>query len=133
MMLLAVLLIIIIASCIIILFTPDWSGFNLCSTIMCIITSISLLVFEIALIFARINAPADKVKATSTYESLYTQAEGHFYENDNDIGKKELAKEIQEWNEWLAKYEVQKNNVWINCFYPMDVSDLKPIDMNLLR
>ena len=36
------------------------------------------------------------------YEALTYQYENNFYDNDNDIGKKELVSEIQYWNNDLA-------------------------------
>lgn len=36
------------------------------------------------------------------YEALTYQYENNFYDNDNDIGKKELISEIQYWNSDLA-------------------------------
>lgn len=54
--------------------------------------------------------------------SLVYQLENNLYDNDNDLGKKELYNQIQEWNEDLAKGKALQNDFWLGAFYP-DVYD----------
>ena len=56
------------------------------------------------------------------YETLVYQLENNLYDNDNDLGKKELYNQIQEWNEDLAKGKIMQNDFWFGIFYP-DVYD----------
>ena len=56
------------------------------------------------------------------YESLTYQYENELYDNDNDIGKKELMSEIQDWNEDLARYKANQDDFWIGIYIP-DVFD----------
>ena len=56
------------------------------------------------------------------YKSLTYQLENNLYDNDNDLGKKELYNEVREWNEDLAYYQNMQNNFWLGIFYP-DVFD----------
>lgn len=56
------------------------------------------------------------------YESLLYQLEHDLYDNDNDLGKKELYNEIREWNEDLAHGKVMQHDLWIGIFYP-DIYD----------
>lgn len=52
------------------------------------------------------------------YEILTYQLENDLYDNDNDLGKKELYNEIQAWNEDLAKGKALQHDFWIGIFYP---------------
>ena len=52
------------------------------------------------------------------YDSLMYQYENCLYDNDNDVGKKELISEIQSWNEDLAWYKTMQRNPWIGIYIP---------------
>lgn len=56
------------------------------------------------------------------YESLTYQLENELYENDNDVGKKALYDQIEEWNRDLAEYQGIQDDFWFGIFYP-DVFD----------
>lgn len=52
------------------------------------------------------------------YDSLMYQYENYLYDNDNDVGKKELMSEIQNWNEDLIWYKTMQRNPWIGIYIP---------------
>ena len=52
------------------------------------------------------------------YDSLMYQYENYLYDNDNDVGKKELMSEIQSWNEYLAWSKTMQRNPWIGIYIP---------------
>jgi hypothetical protein len=63
---------------------------------------------------------------------LTYQWENDFYGNEYGIGKKELVKEIQSWNEDIAGYKKLQRNIWIGVFVPDIYDDYKfiPLDKN---
>lgn len=52
------------------------------------------------------------------HDSLMYQYENCLYDNDNDVGKKELMSEIQSWNEDLAWHKTMQRNPWIGIYIP---------------
>ena len=79
-----------------------------------IITAIMLF----GIIISNIAPNAQIKKYEQRYESLVYQYENNLYDNDNDLGKKELMNQIQEWNEDLAFHKEVQDDFWIGIFYP---------------
>lgn len=81
------------------------------SAIAAVAMTMILVVSNIAI---RGDVPAMRVR----YESLVYQYENDLYENDNNVGKKELMQEIQEWNEDLANGKTYQRDFWVGIFVP---------------
>ena len=64
----------------------------------CLAIFVSIFIFAVNYIGLNGDIEASKAR----YESLTYQYENGLYDNDNDIGKKELMSEIQDWNEDLT-------------------------------
>ena len=63
------------------------------------------------------------------YESLVYQLENDLYDNDNDLGKKELYNQIQSWNEDLANGKQMQRDIWVGMFYPNIYDDFTYIEL----
>lgn len=77
-----------------------------------------------------IGAEGYIAKNQARYDSLTYQYENNFYDNDNDIGKKELMSEIQSWNEDLAWYKTNQRNLWIGVYIPNVYDQLDFIELH---
>ncbi len=88
------------------------------SIIMIMVGIVSLSVFTIN----HANVDGFIAENTTKYETLVYQYENDIYDNDNDLGKRELMVDIQNWNESLAWNKAMQNNFWLGIYIP-DVFD----------
>lgn len=109
--------------------TDEMSGGHLLATIAFVLTLIALLISTIGLAATYIGADASVAKWETQYESLTEQLENNLYDNDNDIGKKELMDEIREWNEDLAYCKKIQRNFWVGIYYPNVYDNLEFIPL----
>lgn len=109
--------------------TDEMSGGHLLATIAFVLTLIALLISTIELAATYIGADASVAKWETQYESLTYQLENNLYDNDNDIGKKELMDEIREWNEDLAYCKKIQRNFWVGIYYPNVYDNLEFIPL----
>lgn len=91
---------------------------NFIGILIGVIGAISCIVMLFIFTVVSIGAPADIVTNQQLYNSLTYQLEHNLYDNDNDIGKKELYNQITDWNVDLAKNKRMQHNIWIGMFYP---------------
>ena len=82
--------------------TDEWSGLHLFFVIFLITAIVASAILGFICVISNINAEADLAIHEARYEMLYAQVVNNVYDNDNDIGKRELMKDVQNWNEWLA-------------------------------
>lgn len=80
------------------------------------------VVMGIMITLSQGSASATIAENSMRREMLVYQYENDIYENDNDLGKRELMVDIQEWNENLAYYQAVQDNFWIGIFHP-DIYD----------
>lgn len=93
----------------------EWKLFT--GVLGCIIVGLAIVIslFIIGDAYGCKDAYIAKNKAR--YDSLIYQLENDIYDNDNDLGKRELYKEIQEWNEDLAYNRKIQKNFWLGIYY----------------
>lgn len=86
--------------------------------ITALIMGICIVVSGIILIDSHGSKDAYIAQYNQKYEALVYQMENDVYDNDNDLGKKELYNEIREWNEDLAYRQNIQDNFWFGIYYP---------------
>ena len=108
----------------------EWVG--LLSTFISVIAGIAFVVMLIVVIVNNVGVEASIESNKQRYESLIYQAENNLYENDNDLGKKELVNQIQEWNEDLASGKALQDDFWVGIFYADIYDEFNFIPMTVL-
>ena len=82
----------------------------------------AIIISGVVLSVTYIGVDADLAQYQQEYKSLTYQLENNVYDNDNDIGKKELYEQVQKWNENLACSKALQDNFWVGIYYP-DIYD----------
>ena len=65
-----------------------------------------------------IDVNGDIARINVERESLVYQYENDIYDNDNDLGKKELMDDIREYNSRLATMKERQDDFWVGIFIP---------------
>ena len=93
----------------------DYSGPFLVIAFLSFLVSIIMLV---VIIVDNTNVDAYVSENQMRYEMLVYQYENDIYDNDNDLGKRDLMEDIQKWNEDLAYHRKAQDDFWVGIFYP---------------
>lgn len=99
------------------------------STVTFIVGLIAVIVMAIAALFSNVGSKGYIEANRQRYNSLVYQLENNLYDNDNDLGKKELYDEIRDWNEDLAEGKAMQHDIWIGWFYPNIYDEFEFIEM----
>ena len=75
-----------------------------------------------------VSADVIREELVQDYEYYTYALENSIYENDNDLGKKELLDEIRDYNKDLYKNKKWEKNAWVGVWYPDIYSDLNYIE-----
>ena len=97
-----------------------------------LVFSITAFVLSIGLggvsIIARAGADAYLAFMQEKRSALVYQLENDIYDNDNDLGKKELYSEITEYNCDVAEGKIKQNNIWVYNLYCNVYDELELIE-----
>ena len=117
-----------------IVFFDSWAfeWVSMLSTIISVLAGIALVVMLIVVIVNNVGIEASIEANKQRYDSLIYQAENNLYENDNDLGKKDLVNQIQEWNEDLARGKALQDDFWVGIFYADIYDEFDFIPMTVL-
>ena len=110
----------------------DFEWVSMLSAIIAVIAGIAFVIMLIVVIVNNVCVDASIETNKQRYESLVYQAENNLYENDNDLGKKELVNQIQEWNEDLASGKALQDDFWVGIFIPDIYGEFEFIPMSVL-
>ena len=100
--------------------------------VISLVFAITAFVLSIGLgcisIIARAGADAYLASMQEKRSALVYQLENDLYDNDNDLGKKELYSEITEYNCDVAEGKIKQNNIWVYNLYCNVYDELELIE-----
>lgn len=97
----------------------------------CVITGVLMVVALFMLVGVIITNSAiesPKAELKQQHDILVYQLENNLYDNDNDLGLKDLYDDISAYNSKVAKGKVMQRDFWWGIFYPNIYDDLELID-----
>ena len=98
-----------------VLFTFDWENLGIAISVIGIFGIIASVV---VLAINYIGIDGYIARMNTRYETLVYQYENDIYDNDNDLGKRELMVDIQNWNEDLSSRRERQRDFWIGIYIP---------------
>ena len=110
----------------------DFNWIGMFSAVLSFVSGIAAAIMLIVIIVNNVGVEAKIEANKQRYDSLVYQAENNLYENDNDLGKKELVNQIQEWNEDLASCKALQDDFWVGIFYADIYDEFDFIPMTVL-
>ena len=105
-----------------------WDAINIISLSLAITAFILSIVLGGISIIARAGADAYLASMQEKRSALVYQLENDIYDNDNDLGKKELYSEITEYNCDVAEGKIKQNNIWVYNLYCNVYDELELIE-----
>ena len=110
----------------------DFEWLGMLSAVLAFAAGIAAAIMLVVIIVNNVGVEASIESNKQRYDSLVYQAENNMYDNDNDLGKKELVNQIQEWNEDLARGKALQDDFWFGIFYADIYDEFDFIPMTVL-
>ena len=98
-----------------VLFTFDLENLGITISVIGIF---GIIVSVVVLAINYIGIDGYIARMNTRYETLVYQYENDIYDNDNDLGKRELMVDIQNWNEDLSSRRERQRDFWIGIYIP---------------
>lgn len=108
-------------------FSNFWDVIATISIALSVLFFIISAVLGVIAISASIGSESYLASMQEKRNALVYQLENNLYDNDNDLGKKELYSEITEYNCDVAKGKIMQDNIWVYNLYSDVYDDLELI------
>ena len=105
-----------------------WDAINVISLVFAILFGASSVILGAIAVSASVGSESYLASMQEKRSALVYQLENDLYDNDNDLGKKELYSEITEYNCDVAKGKTMRNNIWLYNLYADVYDELELIE-----
>lgn len=110
----------------------DWDTMNYIGIFLTVLASVLLAVMIFVMAIMHLGNDGYVASMRQRYDALVYQAENHLYDDDIHVSKKELADQITDWNEDLAKNKTNQKDLWIGIFVPDIYDEFEFIDISMI-
>ena len=107
-----------------------WDVIGSISIALAVLFFIISAVLGVIAISASVGSESYLASMQEKRNALVYQLENDLYDNDNDLGKKELYSEIIEYNCDVAKGKIMQDNIWVYNLYADVYDDLELIEFD---
>lgn len=111
-------------------FRDFWDVIGSISTALAVLFFIISAVLGVIAVSASVGSESYLASMQEKRNALVYQLENDLYDNDNDLGKKELYSEIIEYNCDVAKGKIMQDNIWVYNLYSDVYDDLELIEFD---
>lgn len=111
-------------------FSNLWDVITSISIVLTVLFFIISAVLGVIAISASVGSESYLASMQEKRNALVYQLENDLYDNDNDLGKKELYSEITEYNCDVAKGKIMQDNIWVYNLYSDVYDDLELIEFD---
>ena len=111
-------------------FSDFWDVTGSISIVLSVLFFIISAVLGVIAISASVGSESYLASMQEKRNALVYQLENDLYDNDNDLGKKELYSEIIEYNCDVAKGKIMQDNIWVYNLYSDVYDDLELIEFD---
>ena len=111
-------------------FSNFWDVTSFISTVLAVLFFSASAVLGAIAISASVGSESYLTSMQEKRNALVYQLENDLYDNDNDLGKKELYSEITEYNCDVAKGKIMQDNIWVYNLYSDVYDDLELIEFD---
>ena len=111
-------------------FRDFWDVIGSISIALAVLFFIISVVLGVIAISASVGSESYLASMQEKRNALVYQLENDIYDNDNDLGKKELYSEIIEYNCDVAKGKIMQDNIWVYNLYADVYDDLELIEFD---
>ena len=111
-------------------FCVFWDTIASISIVLIVLFFVVSAVLGVIAISASVGSESYLASMQEKRIALVYQLENDLYDNDNDLGKKELYSEIIEYNCDVAKGKIMQDNIWVYNLYADVYDDLELIEFD---
>ena len=98
-------------------FSRFWDAISFISIVLATLFFVISAVLGVIAVSASVGSESYLASMQEKKNALVYQLENDLYDNDNDLGKKELYSEITEYNCDVAKGKIMQDNIWVYNLY----------------